>query len=63
MMTMILRMMIAVLQHSWRGDFDCKDKGISDARITIMKRPPALLKRTVRVRTTIIVLQRLLNKK
>ena len=24
-MTMILRMMITVLQHSWRGDFDCKD--------------------------------------
>ena len=64
-MTMILRMMITVLQHSWRGDFDCKDnyhqassrEDISNARITIMKRPPGLLKRTVRDITTIIVLQ------
>ena len=74
MMTMILRMMITVLQHSWRGDFDCKDnyhqasssvrrEDISYARITIMKRPPAFMGRTFRVMTTIIVLPRLSSKK
>ena len=67
-MRMILRMIIAVMQHSWRGDFDCKDtyhqasssihrEDISNARITIMKRPPAFVGRTFRVMTTIIVHQ------
>ena len=74
MMTMMLRIMITVLQSSWRGDFDCKDnfhqasssihrEDISNARIMIMKRPPAFMGRTFRTMTTIIVLPRLSNKK
>ena len=65
---------ITVLQHSWRGDFDCKDnyhqasssihrEDVSNAKIAIMKRPPAFVGRTCRVMTTIILLPRLSDKK
>ena len=74
MMTMILRMAITVLQHSWRGDFGCKDsyrqasssihrEDTLNATITIMKRPPAFMGRKFQVMTPIIVLTRLSNKK
>ena len=73
-MTMVLRMMITVLQRSWRGDFDCRDsyhqasssihrEDVAHAKIIVMKRPLAFVGMTSRTMTTIIVLPRLSNKK